>query len=98
MSVARYKLGSPGNNRGKATYMLHPAWLTDRVWAPGMRCQKCAFASPESAAFCSRCGAALDSSRSVPERDGQPSSQAERRRLTIVFCDLVGSTALSGPV
>jgi class 3 adenylate cyclase len=23
-------------------------------------------------------------------------SQAERRQLTIVFCDLVGSTALSG--
>src|SRR5215470_1711658 len=33
-------------------------------------------------------GAALLASRSVPE--------AERRQLTVMFCDLVGSTALSG--
>jgi class 3 adenylate cyclase/predicted ATPase len=76
--------------------MLHPPCLTDCVGAPGMWCPKCALANPESAAFCSRCGAALDSTRSFPEQDAQPSSQAERRRLTVVFCDLVGSTALSG--
>jgi class 3 adenylate cyclase len=38
----------------------------------------------------------LGSTRPFPERDAQLSSQAERRRLTVMFCDLVGSTALSG--
>jgi TOMM system kinase/cyclase fusion protein len=61
-----------------------------------MLCPKCAFANPESAALCGHCGAALDSSRLHPERDAQSSSLAERRRLTVMFCDLVGSTALSG--
>ena len=28
--------------------------------------------------------------------DEAPSSEAERRQLTVMFCDLVGSTALSG--
>ncbi len=30
-----------------------------------------------------------------PREDGLPSASAERRQLTIMFCDLVGSTALS---
>jgi class 3 adenylate cyclase/tetratricopeptide (TPR) repeat protein len=36
--------------------------------------------------FCGHCGAALESA---------PEVSAERRQLTVVFCDLVGSTALS---
>jgi class 3 adenylate cyclase len=31
----------------------------------------------------------------VPRPAAAPSSQAERRQLTVLFCDLVGSTALS---
>ena len=31
----------------------------------------------------------------VPGRAAAPSSEAERRQLTVMFCDLVGSTALS---
>jgi predicted ATPase/class 3 adenylate cyclase len=61
-----------------------------------MFCPKCAFASPESAAFCPQCGGSLDPDRLVPEADAQYSSRAERRRLTVMFCDLVGSTELSG--
>src|ERR1700687_4000495 len=30
-----------------------------------------------------------------PPLPDQPSAQAERRQLTVMFCDLVGSTALS---
>ena len=61
-----------------------------------MLCPKCAFANFESAAFCGRCGGALDSTRLITERNPQSSSHAERRRLSVMFCDLVGSTALSG--
>ena len=32
---------------------------------------------------------------SAPEATAAPSSEAERRQLTVMFCDLVGSTALS---
>jgi predicted ATPase/class 3 adenylate cyclase len=64
--------------------------------ARGMLCPKCAFANFESAALCGRCGGALDSSRLITERNAQSSSHAERRRLSVMFCDLVGSTALSG--
>ncbi len=46
-------------------------------------CRACNAVSPSGARFCAECGAVL----SVP--------QAERRLLTVVFCDLVGSTALS---
>src|SRR4029453_4390302 len=31
----------------------------------------------------------------TPPRSQQPVSEAERRQLTVMFCDLVGSTALS---
>jgi class 3 adenylate cyclase/predicted ATPase len=61
-----------------------------------MFCPKCAFANPESIAFCGRCGASLEPDRLIPEANAQYSSLAERRRLTVMFCDLVGSTELSG--
>jgi predicted ATPase/class 3 adenylate cyclase len=61
-----------------------------------MLCPKCAFANPQSASFCTRCGASLKSGDLIPELDDQPLAQAERRRLSVMFCDLVGSTALSG--
>ena len=31
-----------------------------------------------------------------PHRGGPPAHEAERRQLTVLFCDLVGSTMLSG--
>src|SRR5712672_2900496 len=61
-----------------------------------MLCPKCAFANPQSASFCTRCGASLKPGDLIPELDDQPLAQAERRRLSVMFCDLVGSTALSG--
>jgi class 3 adenylate cyclase/predicted ATPase len=61
-----------------------------------MLCPKCALANPKSAAFCGHCGSSLDRDRPIPEADAQYVSLAERRQLTVMFCDLVGSTELSG--
>jgi predicted ATPase/class 3 adenylate cyclase len=62
-----------------------------------MVCQKCGFDNPPSSAFCSRCG--ISTLRNQPHKaeDGTI-SRAERRQLTVMFCDLVGSTALSGQI
>src|SRR5689334_15071677 len=66
-----------------------------------MNCSACAFDNPPGFRFCGRCGAALAEplhrpaptpSREVPS---QAEAAAERRHLTVMFCDLVGSTALS---
>src|SRR5580700_9194808 len=48
-----------------------------------MRCLHCDTQSPDQALHCSKCGTLL-----------QPPS-GERRQLTVMFCDVVGSTALS---
>lgn len=53
-----------------------------------MRCWGCK-AENAGGKFCGECGASLLSG-ALPE-----SSRAERRHLTVLFCDLVGSTALS---
>jgi len=55
--------------------------------------------SPE-AKFCSACGAALQGTGMVNESVSFPNetrseTRAERRQLTVLFCDLVGSTSLS---
>ena len=51
--------------------------------------------NPESSAFCGRCGNSLSTGNSARESDIEL-TRAERRRLSIMFCDLVGSTELSG--
>src|SRR6478736_3116845 len=52
-----------------------------------MRCPSCRQENPEGAKFCSNCGTAL---RAAPVE-----ATAELRQLTVLFCDLVGSTTLS---
>ena len=62
-------------------------------------CLKCGSENPPASNFCGQCGAAL----SAPVRDpivATPPPQApeiagERRHLTVLFCDLVGSTAIA---
>jgi class 3 adenylate cyclase/predicted ATPase len=61
-----------------------------------MLCPKCGFDNPDAFAFCGRCGSATTLIVSRHEAEGRYSSRAERRQLTVMFCDLVGSTALSG--
>src|SRR5688572_14416184 len=61
------------------------------------------YLNPPSAKFCGNCGGRLSTSitptaRLTTTREGapkRPASSAERRQLTVLFCDLVGSTALS---
>ena len=61
------------------------------------RCAACGHDSRPGARFCAQCGAPLRPSFS-PRRTGPvdaATEKAERRQLTVMFCDLVGSTALS---
>ncbi len=61
--------------------------------ALGHCCGKCGKDNPATFQFCGNCGAAL--SESVPAPAAQLADEGERRQLTVMFCDLVGSTALS---
>jgi class 3 adenylate cyclase/predicted ATPase len=67
------------------------------------RCPSCGNANPASAKFCLECGHKLPTSgveaatgRSATDTaTPQPAGSAERRQLTVMFADLVGSTAMS---
>lgn len=54
-----------------------------------MKCPRCPEPPPDGAAFCPGCGTACVAAA------GSATAE-ERRVVTVVFCDLVGSTALSG--
>jgi class 3 adenylate cyclase len=61
-------------------------------------CSSCGFLNEPSERFCGGCGAPLLSSPADADSGASPasgSSSGERRQLTVMFCDLVGSTALS---
>ena len=55
--------------------------------ATSVPCPKCGTTIGPEALYCSHCGAVVASAPALPD--------AERRQLTVMFCDLVGSTALS---
>src|SRR6266705_686214 len=63
------------------------------------RCLACNAVNPASNKFCSDCGTELRAASPTAgpmRRDNQPYSHpVERRQLTVLFCDMVGSTALS---
>jgi len=64
-----------------------------------MRCTACGAENPPGKKFCGDCGAALAIRASAAAASPLPAalmSSAERRQLTVMFCDLVGSTALPG--
>ena len=63
-----------------------------------LTCPSCGAFGPPDRNFCGECGASL--SPVVTAQDVTPDTallerEAERRQLTVMFCDLVGSTALS---
>ena len=63
-----------------------------------VRCTACGAENPPGKTFCADCGAAMAigaSSAPATPRAAAPMSTAERRQLTVLFCDLVGSTALA---
>ena len=53
-----------------------------------MICSACGFNNPAAAAFCCGCGTSI-------QHSAPPQSQAERRVLSVIFCDIVGATSLS---
>lgn len=54
----------------------------------GQACPTCGFENPAESKFCGGCGAGLQEIRAEDAR-------GERRQLTVLFCDMVGATALS---
>jgi class 3 adenylate cyclase/tetratricopeptide (TPR) repeat protein len=70
-----------------------------------MKCPRCGAASPQGKKFCGDCGATLTVGLSRPDHAGDRwrtstladllPNEAERRPLTVAFCDLVDSTRLS---
>lgn len=67
-------------------------------------CQTCQNINPPQAKFCGKCGTRLISDASIscteppptrPPKSGPTTGSAERRQVTVMFCDLVGSTALA---
>ena len=70
-----------------------------------LNCAACGHANPAGSKFCAQCGAKLGEA-AAPAPSPAPAAPpappvaravtaAERRQLTVMFCDLVGSTALS---
>ncbi len=70
-----------------------------------LSCVACGHANPAGSKFCAQCGAKLGEAAAPapsPAPGAAPAppvaravTAAERRQLTVMFCDLVGSTALS---
>ena len=61
------------------------------------QCVKCGSENPPRFKFCGECGAPLDSNAEAVRAETQPRATpaGERRHLTVLFCDLVGSTAIA---
>jgi uncharacterized membrane protein YvbJ len=68
-------------------------------------CPSCGAPNPAGAKFCGDCGTSLASRARTPATEvprapqttvlAERAVEAERRQLTVMFCDLVGSTSLS---
>ncbi len=56
-------------------------------------CPNCNFENPSLSKFCGECGSSLSdkTTKSISKEE----REAERRQLTVMFCDLVGSTQLA---
>jgi class 3 adenylate cyclase len=61
----------------------------------GKGCPKCTFDNAPEAKFCSQCGASLDEVTSKGAEPRGRSPAGEQRHLTVLFCDLVGSTEIA---
>lgn len=58
-------------------------------------CGKCGFENPPDSRFCGQCGQRLQEEKPPPPKAEPPDQDAERRHLTVLFCDLANSTRLS---
>ena len=65
-----------------------------------LRCPACGSENPAETKFCGDCGVSLTLRGSGESVDGsvntlrRAGTEAERRHLTVLFCDLAGSTVL----
>jgi class 3 adenylate cyclase/tetratricopeptide (TPR) repeat protein len=57
-----------------------------------LTCPQCEHSNPAEAVYCNQCGTKLNENNRLRTL---PQTKAERRQLTVLFCDLVDSTALS---
>src|SRR5206468_7375418 len=78
------------------------------------RCLQCGFENPPGFKFCGECAAPLGAAAPVPaqqpapvpepapveppKRDTAAEGDADRRQITVMFCDLVGYTEMSGRI
>ena len=60
---------------------------------PEPACHSCGAGNPTGQNFCGTCGADLRHPEEATE--AKPAAATERRHLTVMFCDLAGSTAMS---
>ncbi len=64
-----------------------------------VNCSACGHANAAGSRFCAQCGGKLGEAAAAAAPAAPPvaraATSAERRQLTVMFCDLVGSTALS---
>src|SRR5690349_18564636 len=61
-------------------------------------CPKCGAPNQPGETFCGECGAAMENASAARVEDASPvaaRATGERRHLTVLFCDLVGSTRLA---
>ena len=54
-----------------------------------MNCPRCAAPAPAGQKFCGECGTSL-----LLQNEPASAPSGERRQLTVMFCDMVGSTAI----
>jgi ribosomal protein L40E len=62
-------------------------------------CAKCGFKNPPTAKFCQECGTGLSAPNNPPAAEASPPQPqeltGERRHLTVLFCDLAGSSGIA---
>jgi class 3 adenylate cyclase len=62
----------------------------------GKLCAKCSFENPSQSRYCAQCGTQLDASAPIHAESGSCDRLGgERRHLTVLFSDLVGSTEVA---
>ena len=60
-----------------------------------MLCSNCGADNRVTARFCDSCGASLRLDSTVAHKPANAPPYGERRHLTVLFCDLVGSTEIA---
>ena len=60
-----------------------------------IRCPKCGAETTAGKRFCGECGAPLNATAPANTEPRDGSLTGERRHLTVLFCDLVGSTEIA---